>query len=126
MRKSTGEKREPDGQTSGLAHVPSSMADFITIRCRMCDGPAHPATGCVYSPTFIVCGPCTREAWAWIRSFTASKGRRSGLAFYDHVNRIAPRIEMSTLPPTAQDGRGVPGATEADRGLKPVEAELRH
>ena len=63
------------------------MADeeFVTIRCRMCDGVAHPASGCVYSPTFIVCGPCTRAAWRWIVTFTAQKGRRRGPSFYDHV-----------------------------------------
>lgn len=71
------------------------MEEFTSIRCRTCGGVAHPATGCVYSPTFIVCGPCTREAWAWIRNFTAGKGRRRGPSFYDHVNRIAPAVQVA-------------------------------
>lgn len=69
------------------------VEEFETIRCRTCDGVAHPASGCVYSPTFIVCGPCTRSAWKWIVEMTNSKGRRKGRpAFYDHVNRLAPPI----------------------------------
>jgi len=67
-----------------------SEQEFESIRCRTCGGVAHPATGCVYSPSFIVCGPCTRSAWAWIRQHTAGKGRRRGPSFYDHVNVIAP------------------------------------
>lgn len=65
-----------------------------TIYCRTCGGVAHPATGCVYSPTFIVCGPCTRRAWAWILGFVNGKGARKGLRFYDHVNRIAPPLSV--------------------------------
>lgn len=69
------------------------MEEFTTIRCRTCGGVAHPATGCVYTPTFIVCGPCTREAWAWIVGHTSAKGRRNGRpSFYDHVNRISPPV----------------------------------
>ena len=69
------------------------MSEFITIHCRTCGGVAHPATGCVYSPTFIVCGPCTREAWAWIRQHTGGS-RRRGPSFYNHVNVIAPPISV--------------------------------
>ncbi len=29
-------------------------------RCRFCLGVAHPATGCQYTPTFLVCGTCIR------------------------------------------------------------------
>ncbi len=82
------------------------MEEFRSIRCATCQGVAHPATGCAYTETFIVCGPCTRQAWAWIRQFTAGKGRRPRSTvqpgferwyqptggFYDHVNRIAPPI----------------------------------
>lgn len=59
-----------------------------TIRCRTCRGVAHPATGCVYSPTFIVCGPCTREAWfgpGGLLEHINGKGRRRGLSFYEHA-----------------------------------------
>ena len=71
------------------------MEEFRSIRCRTCGGVAHPATGCVYSATFIVCGPCTREAWAWIRQFTAGKGRRCGPSFYNHVNVVAPALTVA-------------------------------
>lgn len=69
--------------------------EFARHTCPTCGGPSHPASGCAYTPTFIVCGPCTREAWTWIREMTASKGRRSGPAFYNHVNRVSPRLEVN-------------------------------
>lgn len=69
--------------------------EFETITCRTCGGVAHPATGCVYSPTFIVCGPCVRSFWAWMLAFQNGKGRRKGVRFYDHVNQIAPPVVVS-------------------------------
>lgn len=65
-----------------------SDPEYATIRCRTCGGVAHPATGCVYSTTFVVCGPCTRDAWRWIMGFINGKGARRGVRFYDHVNQI--------------------------------------
>lgn len=60
--------------------------EFQTHWCPLCQGVSHPATGCVYSPSFIVCWACTRAACAWIQSWTNSKGRRDGgPSFYDHV-----------------------------------------
>lgn len=59
--------------------------EFVSHRCPTCSGPSHPATGCVYSASFIVCGPCTRQAWRWICAHINGKGRRNGPAFYDHV-----------------------------------------
>ena len=54
--------------------------------CRTCGGAAHPATGCQYTPRFIVCGPCAREFWQWLVKHTNTKGRRNGgPSFYDHV-----------------------------------------
>lgn len=65
---------------------------FVTHWCPTCGGVSHPASGCVYSPTFIVCGPCVREFAQWIQDFTNSKGRRKGRpSFYDHVNVVAPK-----------------------------------
>lgn len=60
--------------------------------CRTCGGAAHPATGCVYGPNFIVCRRCTVEAWRWIQTFTAGKGRRRGPSFYEHVNVVDSRV----------------------------------
>jgi hypothetical protein len=67
-----------------------------TIQCRTCGGVAHPATGCAYTATFIVCGPCTREFWAWLRSRVNSRPsrRHGGPSFYDHVNRVAPPVQI--------------------------------
>jgi len=65
--------------------------EFITHWCPMCEGVSHPATGNVYSPTFIVCYRCAREFAFWIQNFTNSKGRRNGgPAFYDYVPRYDP------------------------------------
>lgn len=65
-------------------------AEYTTIRCRSCGGVAHPVTGCVYSPTAIVCGPCVRSFWAWMHRHMNGKPRRRkghppGPSFYDHV-----------------------------------------
>lgn len=59
----------------------------MTLRCATCGGVAHPATGCQYTPTFIVCGPCTREAWRWLLAHINGKGARKGLYFYEHAGR---------------------------------------
>lgn len=53
--------------------------------CPMCGGSSHPSSGCEYTPTFVVCKSCTLDFWAWLQKFTNGKGRRKGLAFYDHV-----------------------------------------
>ena len=64
------------------------METFITHRCPMCGGVSHPASGCVYTPTFIVCGPCVREGWKWLLAHINGKGGRSGVFFYDHATSI--------------------------------------
>lgn len=58
----------------------------VSHRCPLCEGASHPATGCAYTPTFVVCWRCTLEFSEWVEAFTQGKGRRRGLAFYDHVN----------------------------------------
>ena len=60
---------------------------FRSFVCPTCGGPSHPATGCAYSETFVVCRRCTEEVWAWIRAFTNGKGGRRGRSFYSCVNR---------------------------------------
>jgi len=47
------------------------MSQLTSIRCAACKGVAHPASGCVYGPRTVVCGPCVRAAWAWVRQHTA-------------------------------------------------------
>ena len=70
------------------------MSEFITHRCPLCDGVSHPASGCVYSANFIVCGPCVRRDWnhdakrgpiGWLYNHINCKGGRSGYFFYEHV-----------------------------------------
>ena len=58
--------------------------------CRICGGAAHPATGCAYTATFIVCRRCTLEAWTKTRGLLAhinGKGGRKGLWFYEYATR---------------------------------------
>lgn len=64
------------------------------MRCPMCLGASHPATGCEYTPTFVVCWRCTLEFWKWCRAHVNGKGRRRGLAFYDHIK--SPQIPPKT------------------------------
>ncbi len=59
--------------------------------CPMCGGAAHASTGCEYTPTFVVCWRCTLAFWKWAQAFTNGKGRRKGVAFYDHVS-FPPKI----------------------------------
>lgn len=68
--------------------------EFASYVCRDCGGVAHPASGCQYTPNWIVCGPCVRAAWAWIVPMTQSKGRRNGPSFYAHVNRISAPVTV--------------------------------
>lgn len=60
------------------------------MTCPMCGGVSHPASGCAYTPTFVVCGPCVRDFWAWLIPFVNGKGRRKGLAFYDYARPVEP------------------------------------
>lgn len=69
-------------------------AEFVTHWCPTCGGVSHPATGCAYSPTFIVCHRCTREFAAWVQAYTNGKNRRRGPSFYAHVGVVSPRIEV--------------------------------
>lgn len=43
--------------------------------CPCCGSPSHPQSGCVYSETMVVCGRCTRSAWAWVAQHTKSYKR---------------------------------------------------
>jgi hypothetical protein len=81
-------------QHSSILWPGTTIERSIPMNCRMCGGAAHPATGCAYSPTFIVCWSCTKDFWHWVKGWTDRKGRRKGPAFYDHVNRIAPPIHL--------------------------------
>lgn len=65
------------------------------MKCSSCGGVAHPATGCQYSPTFIVCGPCVRTFWAWVKGHTnrvyraGPRGVKRFVSFYEAAGRRA-------------------------------------
>jgi hypothetical protein len=61
----------------------------------MCGGAAHPATGCAYTPTFVVCWRCTLEFAAWLQMWTNSKGLKKGLPFYQYAGRRVTRRERA-------------------------------
>lgn len=63
------------------------MTTFVSLWCPLCGGSSHPATGCAYTATFVVCWRCTIEACRWIERWTAGKGRRKGLSFYAHAGK---------------------------------------
>jgi hypothetical protein len=59
--------------------------------CADCGGPAHPASGCQYTETMVICGPCTRKFWAWLRLHTnkmPSKRSRHRVSFYDAAGKF--------------------------------------
>ncbi len=67
---------------------------FLVTRCPLCGGASHPATGCAYTATFVVCWRCTLELARWLERWTREKGARRGRPFYDHARRaIAPGEE---------------------------------
>ena len=62
--------------------------EYTTHWCPLCEGISHPVTGCVYTPTFIVCYRCTMDWAKHIQQWTNMKGRRKGLNFYEYVNVV--------------------------------------
>lgn len=68
-----------------VSHVRIDSNGFAVYTCPLCGGSSHPATGCAYSSTFVVCVRCTRAACSWIQSWTVSKGKRKGLSFYEYA-----------------------------------------
>lgn len=46
------------------------------MNCMSCKGPYHEATGHVWAPGAVVCGPCIKRFYAWVKQHTAPrKGR---------------------------------------------------
>lgn len=72
--------------------------NYVTHWCPTCGGVSHPATGCVYSPSFVVCWRCTLEFGHWLERWTnrgpvpARRGKSAKPAFFAHVNRIHPPV----------------------------------
>ena len=63
----------------------TDAAGFTVYTCPMCGGSSHPATGSQLSAGWVVCWRCTLGWARWVQAWTASKGRRKGLSFYDYV-----------------------------------------
>ena len=68
------------------AYTTTDEQGYTSWWCPMCGGSSHPATGCAYSPGFVVCWRCTREAAKWLQHWTARPKRKGkgGPSFYDH------------------------------------------
>ncbi len=61
---------------------------MVGMRCRLCHGVAHPASGCQYTSTFLVCGTCIQPYTdvmkkvpkagliGWIQNWTAAKSSK--------------------------------------------------
>ena len=64
-----------------------------TQKCAACEGVAHQATGCQYTATMLVCGPCVRTFWAWAQVHTAQKRRvgpkpsKNWVSFYEAATK---------------------------------------
>lgn len=63
------------------------------MTCPLCQGPSHPSTGSYYGPRWLVCGPCVRDFWDWLRQRMRGRPRRDsrgvrGPSFYEHAGRI--------------------------------------
>lgn len=53
---------------------------FLRCRsCAVCGGPYHPASGHAWPSDVVICGPCTRAFFAWVRMHCRP---RDGLDFY--------------------------------------------
>lgn len=75
----------------------NTEVEFTRYWCPMCGGVSHPAVGCAYTSTFVVCYRCTREAISYVVTMTNSKGRRDGRpAFYDHVGVVSAPVQGET------------------------------
>lgn len=73
-------------------YVTTDAAGYTVHTCPTCGGSSHPATGCAYSQTFVVCWACTLDAARWVQRWTAQKGKRGkghvgGINFYDAAGR---------------------------------------
>lgn len=80
----------------------------IGRRCFFCHGVAHAATGCQYSETCLVCGPCATEFARWVQGFTGGKGiRRVKARFPD-----APSFYQAAAKFMGQDHRKIPGIVQ--------------
>ena len=69
------------------------------MRCFVCKGPFHPATGGVHGPNNTpFCGRCERSFFAWVREHTARSwggkaNRKMNLKFYAHARVPPPEVQ---------------------------------
>jgi hypothetical protein len=52
------------------------------MKCMVCKGPFHPASGHAWSEEAVVCGPCIRHFYEWVRGQTHPRHLWSGSNFY--------------------------------------------
>lgn len=48
------------------------------MRCMVCGGPFHPASGHVWQPGAEVCGPCIRHFYEWVKGHCAPRVKKAG------------------------------------------------
>lgn len=60
------------------------------MRCMNCGGPFHPSTGHAFSVTAVLCGPCARDFFAWVRKRMTprKKGPDFGVAAASSVRPV--------------------------------------
>lgn len=46
------------------------------MKCSSCQGVAHPATGCQWSPQTLVCHACAQRFWTWMMNHTSERPRK--------------------------------------------------
>lgn len=67
------------------------------MRCAACKGVYHPATGHLFTPTCVLCGPCARDFLRWWKGMV---NRRWGkLRFYDFAHP-----PVAAAPPVQHKG----------------------
>lgn len=74
--------------SSSVFHQGLSMS----LRCFACSGPYHPATGHVFTPDVVYCGPCALHFFRWWKGH--SNRRWGATNFY----------EAAVVKPTPEQG----------------------
>lgn len=73
----------------------------MDLKCNVCKGPWHEATGHRQSATMLWCGPCTRK---WVKFLKSHLNRKSsGVHFYDHAQPPPAVAPVGFRPEDVQD-----------------------
>ena len=61
-------------------------------RCNACKGVFHEATGHRHSDNTVLCGPCAKHFFKWVKGHTNRSW--SGVKFYEHAVRPSPNSKV--------------------------------